>query len=72
MVKKQKDIEIDDKTVYHFCGDGQCIPGLPHEVTAVQARALGLLEVLEAALRNGNYSIKPTEMPAAKTTGEGA
>jgi hypothetical protein len=55
MAKKTNAIEIDDKTVYHFCGDGLGIPGLPHEVTAVQARALGLLEVLEAALRNGNY-----------------
>jgi hypothetical protein len=75
MAKKQKQIEISDNTMYRFCGEGQGIPGLPHEVTAAQAKGLGLLEMLQAAIQNGNYasaSPTPSPSPFAKTAnGEG-
>jgi hypothetical protein len=59
MAKKQP--IIDQTTVYRFCGNGQGIPGLPHEVTAIQAKELGVLDVLQAAILNGNYEpVKPS------------
>lgn len=48
---------IDLKVTYRFCGNGQGIFGLPHEVTGAQAVDLGQLEVLQAAVNNGNYKI---------------
>jgi len=70
MVKKQ--IEISGNAVYRFCGNGQGIPGLPHEVSAEQAKELGLLEVLQAAIKNGNYSPIPGPSPfAGAANGEG-
>ena len=52
----KKNIDVTGPGVYRFCGNGQGIPGLPHEVTAAQAKELGLLEVLQAAIQNGNYT----------------
>ncbi len=49
---------------YRFCGNGQGIPGLPHEVTSAQAAELGLLEVLQAAIQNGNYQLAPATQAA--------
>ena len=46
---------------YRFCGGGTGIPGLPHEVTAAEAEELGLLDVLQAAIENGNY--QPVKQP---------
>lgn len=40
---------------FRFCGNGAGIPGLPHDVSAGEAQALGLLDELTAALANGNY-----------------
>jgi hypothetical protein len=40
---------------FHYCGDGLGIAGLPHDVTEEEARALGVLDVLQAALKNGSY-----------------
>lgn len=44
---------------YRFCGEGAGagagIPGLPHTITEDQARALGVWETLQAALKNGSY-----------------
>lgn len=65
MAKKQFTMDITG--AFRFCGNGQGIPGLPHEVTASQAKELGLLEVLVAAIKNGNYEpvisspVKPVE-----------
>jgi len=41
---------------YRFVGVGQGIPGLPHEVTDEQAKALGLADILKSAVANGNYA----------------
>jgi hypothetical protein len=53
MSKKIK--AVDPKCTYRFCGNGQGLPGLPHEVTGSQAEELGLLEHLAAALQRGDY-----------------
>ena len=62
-------ISISDNAVYRFCGNGTCIPGLPHEVSAREAEALGLLDVLQAAIENGNYKAIQTK-PSAETASE--
>jgi hypothetical protein len=67
MAKNKK--PIDTNAVYRFCGNGTCIPGLPHEVSAREAELLGLLELLQAAIENGNYQAIQTK-PAADTAGE--
>ena len=55
-----KKLEVSNASIYRFCAaGGQGIPGLPHEVTAAQAKELGLLEVLQAAIQNGNYRLSP-------------
>lgn len=68
MPKKTTTIDINISRQYRFCGDGAGIPGLPHEVTTMQAHELGLLDVLEAALKNGNY--KPVDIAADEPAAE--
>lgn len=63
MPKKPLDLTVS--TQFRFCGNGLCIPGLPHELTAAQAQALGLLDELNAAVENGVYKAIPTIHPAA-------
>lgn len=61
MAKVSKPHEFDPHARFRFCGNAdEGIPGLPHEVTAGEAQALGLLDVLHAALANGNY--RPVSM----------
>lgn len=51
---------------YRFVGDGLGIPGLPHEVTAEEAKVLGVEDILAAAVARGVYQeIKPERRPAA-------
>lgn len=51
---------------YRFVGNGPGIPGLAHEVTAEEAKALGVEDVLAAAVARGAYQeIKPERRPAA-------
>lgn len=65
MRKKQSAKELSG--AYRFCGNGQGIPGLPHEVTTAQAKELGLLDVLKAAIKNGNYKqAKPSPAKPAE------
>lgn len=47
-----------DETIYKYVGKGAGVPGLPHEVTYAQAKALGVLDILEEAIKNGNYKAK--------------
>ena len=65
-MQKKKSV-IEANCIYRFCGNGQGIAGLPHEVTAAQASELGLLEHLAAALQRGDY--KPI-IAVANATGE--
>ena len=50
---------------------GAGIPGLPHEVSEAEAKALGMFEVLQDAIENGAYKLKaePKPKPAAKEKG---
>jgi hypothetical protein len=46
-------------------GDG--IPGLPHEVTDEEAKALGVFETLQAAIKSGAYvEVKPPKVQKDK------
>jgi len=42
-------------TTYKFIGEGEGVPGLPHEITDEEAAALGVSDVLKAAVENGSY-----------------
>lgn len=44
----------EDK-VYEFCGTGLGIPGLPHKITEREAKALNVLDLLNAAIKSGVY-----------------
>ncbi len=63
MAKRDK----DPNTKYIFVGPGDCIPGLPHEVTIAEAEALGMLDILTAAVLNGTY-LEQRAQPAAYET----
>ena len=54
----------EGRRAYRYCGDGAGIAGLPHEVTDEEARALGMLDVLQAALKNGSYQEVGAANPA--------
>jgi hypothetical protein len=53
---------------YRYCGAGVGIPGLPHDITEEEARALGVLAVLQAALKNGSYREIPAEKAEEETS----
>lgn len=40
---------------YRFVGEGAGVPGLPHEITDEEARALGVQDLLMDALKAGTY-----------------
>jgi hypothetical protein len=40
---------------YKFVGDGQGVPGLPHEIDYDEAQRSGVFPLLQAAIENGNY-----------------
>ena len=42
---------------YKYVGDGMGVPGLPHEISDDEAAALGVSEILDAAIKNGSYVI---------------
>lgn len=57
---------------YRYVGDGEGIPGLPHEISDDEAAELGVSEILKAALENGSYvEEKPSSRPSS-LKGEGA
>lgn len=49
---------------FRYVGGGLGVPGLPHEITDEDAAALGVNEILKAAVVNGNYV--EVDPPAAK------
>jgi len=57
-------------TFYIFCGEGLGVPGLPHRVSKSEAQALGVLDLLEGAINNGNY--KPEVVSVKRITAKGA
>lgn len=46
-------IHFDRK--YRFCGNGEGVAGLPHEVSEEEAYQMGLAAVLQAAIKLGHY-----------------
>ena len=50
---------LSPEQTYVYCGDGLGVPGLPHVVTGADAAALGVAEILQAAIEAGTY--KPAE-----------
>lgn len=44
---------------WNYVGDGVGVPGLPHELTDEEAAALGVEEILKAAVANGTYKVVP-------------
>jgi len=50
---------------YIYVGNGIGVPGLPHEISDDEAAALGVTEILEEAVRNGNYE-PVLKTPAAR------
>ncbi len=45
--------------VYVFdISQGAGIPGLPHEITEAEAAELGVLDLLQEAIKNGSYAVK--------------
>jgi len=61
-MSKVRGQKLDSEATYRFCGEGQGIPGLPHELTAAQAEKMGMLKVLQGALENGNYKAVTTKV----------
>lgn len=46
---------MEEDQVYQFVGEGLGVPGLPHTISLSEAKHAGLLEILQAAIDNGNY-----------------
>jgi hypothetical protein len=40
---------------YKYVGEGAGVPGLPHQISDEEAEALGVTELLKAAVENGSY-----------------
>ena len=47
--------------IYKFIGAGMGVPGLPHQISEEEAERLGVKELLQAAIDNGNYV--PVDQP---------
>jgi hypothetical protein len=43
--------------MYKFVGKGAGVPGLPHTVSRKEAKRRGVEEILNAAIKNGNYEL---------------
>jgi len=51
--------------IYKFIGAGMGVPGLPHQISEEEAERLGVKELLQAAIDNGNYV--PVDQPIRDT-----
>ena len=56
---------------YKFVGDGTGVPGLAHEISDEEAKALGVTEILKEAVKNGNYVESVSLTPDPSSTGRG-
>ncbi len=50
---------------YKYVGNGMGVPGLPHEVSEDEAVELGVLHILNDAIKNGSYVEAPSATPSA-------
>jgi hypothetical protein len=44
-----------DAQKWHYRGDGQGVPGIPHVISREEAERLGMLDLLDAAIAAGVY-----------------
>ncbi len=56
---------------YIFVGDGIGVPGLAHEISDEEAKALGVTKILKDAVKNGNY-VESDPHPALPQMGKSA
>lgn len=56
--RKSAAAPADPEQKYHFVGWGLGVPGLPHVLSFADAEQMGAstVELLRAAIRNGNYA----------------
>ena len=47
-------------TEYKYVGNGMGVPGLPHLVSDDEAAELGVLHILNEAIKNGSYVETPS------------
>lgn len=53
---------------YKYVGTGAGVPGLPHEITDEEALELGVVQLLQEALKNGDYVFEVVEKQLVETT----
>ena len=53
------------KTYIFDTSRGAGVPGLPHEISEDEAKALGVDELLKEAVKNGSYKAKAEPKPKA-------
>lgn len=56
---------------YRYVGGGAGVPGLPHEVSDVEAAELGVENILKDAIENGSYvavDVKKESRPSTAAT----
>ena len=54
---------------FEYVGNGMGVPGLPHLVSDDEAAELGVLHILNEAVKNGSY-VEVTQPPAPPPMGE--
>lgn len=58
--------------LFRYVGNGAGVPGLPHEITDEEAKALGVDGLLKEAVNNGSYvEVDPSPSPSPKGEGSG-
>lgn len=55
---------------YQYAGNGMGVPGLPHLVSDDEAAELGVLHILNEAIKNGSY-VEVTLTPDPSPVGRG-
>ena len=55
---------------YTYVGNGMGVPGLPHLVSDDEAAELGVLHILNDAIKNGSYVEAPSALRASPPNAE--
>ena len=55
---------------FEYVGNGMGVPGLPHLVSDDEAALLGVLHILNEAIKNGNYVETPSALRASPPNAE--
>lgn len=56
--------------IYKFIGEGDGVPGLPHEVSETEAAQLGVTGLLKDAIGNGVYVEKSSSGAPKRSAGK--